>query len=602
MMSLTRITVTYLLFASTLYSSCICGQLPRQLPSCSIVKETLGTLGNVLDSFTPGNDLQCKLNQTCCSSELEDKLMESNKYKQKALFLSLLKDSVNDCFEGGAFESSVTKVIYSEEAKLVQVISSTFEEHFAPHKTIFHDFFTFLAEIPRTLDMCALKEQVHKVLFKVYKTTIAIASNVTQLNHQPDTYQTCLYNFFLTEKSRDIHQFYKIFEKNFARLWYFMRSRKVLVDVMNEMLKYLQLSDSCNTALLHATDCAKCSGHLNIQVCNNFCVNLFRGCLVDFKEVGNAFGTLHSALKSLEYQMINIFNPDRAFNSFHSQFLTFITATASASTPINDQQPILITKIISKCGQMQQVAEPSPNNVGKREAETDITLVQLAQAQMKCFDKLNDLFDKIEYKMCEANNATSNNNTDCWNGKEFGSYHDQLLDATRNQQQQNSEVTVPYRSSVVIIQLQQILEVAARDIRYLLSQEICVSDDEDNECVDPDDYCNIPIIPQVEVDYSGSGEPPTIDFDGGYRIVIESTSTTVSPTTSSTATSSSQVVPLETNTPSKPTGATIPPEWTADTTTEDPDSEEIDNDGGASTVHQSLFMLLLTTAAVVFLW
>lgn len=69
---------------------------------------------------------------------------------------------------------------------------------------------------------------------------------------------------------------------------------------------------------------------------------------------------------------------------------------------------------------MQQVAEPSPNNVGKREAETDITLVQLAQAQMKCFDKLNDLFDKIEYKMCEANNATSNNNTDCWNGKEFG--------------------------------------------------------------------------------------------------------------------------------------------------------------------------------------
>ena len=68
---------------------------------------------------------------------------------------------------------------------------------------------------------------------------------------------------------------------------------------------------------------------------------------------------------------------------------------------------------------MQQVATSSTSSVDKRDVETNVTLVQLAEAQMKCFDKLHDLFDNIDYKMCKANNATSNN-SNCWNGKEFG--------------------------------------------------------------------------------------------------------------------------------------------------------------------------------------
>ena len=53
--------------------------------------------------------------------------------------------------------------------------------------------------------------------------------------------------------------------------------------------------------------------------------------------------------------------------------------------------------------------------------ESNVTLVQLVQTQMKCFDKLYNLFDDIDSKMCEANNATSDNDN-CWNGKEFGRY------------------------------------------------------------------------------------------------------------------------------------------------------------------------------------
>ena len=181
------------------------------------------------------------------------------------------------------------------------------------------------------------------------------------------------------------------------------------------------------------------------------------------------------------------------------------------------------------------------------------------------------------------------------------SYDDELLDATRIHQQRNPKVIVSSRPSVAIIQLRMILETTAKEIRYLLSEEICVPDDEDDECVQPDDYCNIPIIPVVEVDYSGSGEPPTIDFTKDDDDVVTPSVTAVSPATSSAATTSSSqvVVAYETNTPSGPTGPTIPPEWTADPRT-NPDL--LEGEGGASSIHHSLYILLLLSAAVLFLW
>ena len=223
--------------------------------------------------------------------------------------------------------ASVAEVISSKETELVNVMSNTYKEYFTPHRTIFNDFYTYLAEIPQTLDMCAMNEEVHKVLFKVYRETIATAYGYAILN-QSEAYQRCLHdNFFLVQRSREVHRFYRIFEKNFARFWYFLRSRKVLLDVMNELVKHFQFSDSCNTALLHATDCAKCSGYANVKVCKNFCMNLFKGCLVDFKEVGTAYNSLYSALKSLEYQIKNTFNPDRAFTIIYSLILNYITRT-----------------------------------------------------------------------------------------------------------------------------------------------------------------------------------------------------------------------------------------------------------------------------------
>jgi len=226
--------------------------------------------------------------------------------------------------------ASVAEIVNSEEKKLLDVLTQIYQDHFTPHRTIFDDFYTYLAEIPRTLDMCALSDEVNKVLFKVYRATIVTASGNELLVRQPEAYQQCFYDYFITTNAVTVKRFYDRFEKSFRRFWYFMRSRKIIKDVANRLIEYSVFTESCQKSLLKAMDCARCSGYADIKVCHNLCMNTWRGCLVDFKEVGTAFATIYASLKSLENQMLSLFNPDNSFRSLQSGFVTFTSSATSS--------------------------------------------------------------------------------------------------------------------------------------------------------------------------------------------------------------------------------------------------------------------------------
>jgi len=221
--------------------------------------------------------------------------------------------------------ASVEEIVKTAKKKLLDLLLQIYAEYFIPHKTIFDEFYTYLAELPRTLDMCALSNEVDKILFKLYRATIATAGQNELLFRQPSAFQECFYNYFMTNYQRTVKTFYDRFEKSFRRFWYFMRSRKIIRDVANWLIFDSALSRSCQESLLQAMDCARCSGYAEIKVCRNLCLNTWRGCLVDFKEVGTSFHSMLIALRSLQSQMLTQFNPDHSFISLQSGFINFIS-------------------------------------------------------------------------------------------------------------------------------------------------------------------------------------------------------------------------------------------------------------------------------------
>jgi len=163
------------------------------------------------------------------------------------------------------------------------------------------------------------------------------------------------------------------------------------------------------------------------------------------------------------------------------------------------------------------------------------------------------------------------------------SYEHEVLNTSRTDQQKNPQLFVSSKTPYVFDELQQLLEIAARDVRYLLSEEICVEDDEDQTCVDPDDYCNIPITPQLDIEYSGSGQLPVIP-----------TIPTDYPTVGTVPTKPPSNQPSV----SVSRGTTRPPEWTTDPDTTDY-SDLPTTDGSASSVPYSLYVVLLLSIVVL---
>lgn len=51
-------------------------------------------------------------------------------------------------------------------------------------------------------------------------------------------------------------------------------------------------SESCLEAILRMSHCSSCKGVMNAKICNNFCLNVMKGCLAFHTEVDiewNAF-------------------------------------------------------------------------------------------------------------------------------------------------------------------------------------------------------------------------------------------------------------------------------------------------------------------------
>jgi len=170
------------------------------------------------------------------------------------------------------------------------------------------------------------------------------------------------------------------------------------------------------------------------------------------------------------------------------------------------------------------------------------------------------------------------------------SYIHEVLNTSRIEQQKNPEVSVSSTTPYLDEELKQYLEVGARDLRYLLSEEICVDDDEDTKCVEPNDYCKIPLLPVIDTEYSGSGMPPT-------RPTFPTTHSTDIPTVDERNPSKETTPP----TTSTMFSATTPREWATTAPTVESTTDGPTTGGSASSIRYSLYMILLLLVVAILL-
>ena len=199
---------------------------------------------------------------------------------------------------------------------------------------MFDKFFNYVKNGVLNIDLCNLETEFQEVVFTVYKTAFAEAMARNSFN-VPSTsnFTQCFYNYFKSTQATFLNNEYKRFKERYNLFLRYLLALKTANDVLEDVISHT-LSSDCKDVLLKLTHCSLCAGNTDtILSCPGYCKNVFRGCLVDLKEFGDAYTEFFGALKSTREQLSS-YDPFNAFTLFQTKMTSFVTTVAGSTDTI----------------------------------------------------------------------------------------------------------------------------------------------------------------------------------------------------------------------------------------------------------------------------
>lgn len=130
---------------------------------------------------------------------------------------------------------------------------------------------------------------------------------------------------------------------------YYLRALKRLDSVIEAIVDFA-LKDQCESSIMKMTHCANCAGY-SADTCNDLCLNVMRGCLVDLSDMFGPLEQFSEALVRLE-SSISTRNGLHYFwgqmNILHTYFFERVTDTFNNALSI-EAEVRLAEAIGSKC-------------------------------------------------------------------------------------------------------------------------------------------------------------------------------------------------------------------------------------------------------------
>ena len=198
---------------------------------------------------------------------------------------------------------------------------------------MFDKFFNYVKNGVLNIDLCNLKTEFQEVVFTVYTTAFAEAMAKKSFNvPSSSSFTQCFNNYFKSTQSTFLNNEYKRFKERYNLFLRYLLALETANDVLEDVISHT-LSSDCKDALLKLTHCSLCAGNTDtILSCPGYCENVFRGCLVDLKEFGDAYTEFFGALKSTREQLSS-YDPFNAFTLFQTQMISLVmTVIGSADT------------------------------------------------------------------------------------------------------------------------------------------------------------------------------------------------------------------------------------------------------------------------------
>ncbi|XP_064413749.1 glypican-6 isoform X2 [Latimeria chalumnae] len=423
--------------------------------SCSEVRQAYSAKGfsltNVPFQEISGEHLRiCPQGYTCCTSEMEDKLSQQSKLE----FENLVEETshfVRTTFisRHKKFDEFFRELLENAEKSLNDMFVRTYGQLYIKNSEVFQDLFTELKRY-YTGGNVNLEDMLNDFWARLLERIFQLVNPQFQF---PDEYLECISKY--TDQLKpfgDVPRKMKVqVTRAFIAARTFVQGLTVGREVANRVSKVSPIP-GCIRALMKMLHCPYCRGIPTLKPCNNYCLNVMKGCLANQADLDTEWNLFIDAMLLVADRLEGPFNIESVMDPIDVKI-------SEAIMNMQDNSMQVSAKVFQGCGQPKP-APPgrhsrsmsdsfnsrfkpySPEERPTTAAGTSIDrLVRDIKEKLKQSKKF---WSTLPYNICSDSRVTAgtSNEEECWNGHSKARYLPEIMNDGLTNQINNPEVDV----------------------------------------------------------------------------------------------------------------------------------------------------------------
>uniref|UniRef100_A0A9J8BIW9 Glypican 6b n=1 Tax=Cyprinus carpio carpio TaxID=630221 RepID=A0A9J8BIW9_CYPCA len=423
--------------------------------NCSQVKDAFTDLGyspaRVPTEETAGEDLRvCAPQRTCCNAEMEENFIQRSSRDFEKL-MDDTSEELRDAFMTGhkRFDEFFLELLENTERSLNEMFLRTYGKPYLQNAEVFQGLF---AELKRyyTGGNVNLEEMLNDFWMRLLERMFQLLNSQYVIT---EDYLECIGKYM--EQLKPFGDVPKKLKSQVTRAFIaartFVQGLVVGREVANRVSK-VNMSSACVSGFTKMLYCSYCQGLFTLKPCNNYCLNVMKGCLANQADLDPEWSKYIDAMLLLTERLEGPFNIESVMEPIDVKISEAIMNMQENSMQLSYQ-------VFQGCGQLEpsgmsrsargvsdtfsgRFSPYNPEELPTAAAASRLDrLVTDVKEKLKKFRKFWSLLPEA---FCQEEHVAAAESTedDCWNGHDKGRYVPEVLKDGLTNQVNNPEVGV----------------------------------------------------------------------------------------------------------------------------------------------------------------
>ncbi|XP_068181793.1 glypican-4 [Antennarius striatus] len=327
----------------------VCGTAEQKLKNCNEVRAAYSSKGfnvnDVPNKGVNGAPLKvCPQGFSCCTVEMEEKLSQQSHTEIKAP-VSMLSTNLQTAFRQrhDHFDRFFRELLKNAEVSLHSMFVRTYGMMYVQNAELFKNFFKSLS---RYYVSGSAAVNLDSMLSEFWADLLERMFRLVNVQYEfSDAYMECVSRH--TEQLQpfgDVPRKLGIqLRRSFVAARTFVRGLTLLPEVVKKV-STVSASPSCVRAAMKMLYCPYCSGQVALKPCQNYCLNVLRGCLANQADLDTEWNNFLDAMLMLVDRLEGPFN-------FESVIDPIDVKLSDAIMNMQENSMQVSQKVFQGCGQ-----------------------------------------------------------------------------------------------------------------------------------------------------------------------------------------------------------------------------------------------------------